>query len=166
MRIGQAIQKSTEVLTAMNQLVRMPEVAQTMRQLGMEMMKVGHAFLPSNNPPLERQAGLIDETINDAMESLDEPNAEAEADAEVDKVLTEVVRGTLDKVVPVRSPVWLDTERHARRLSGGFLPNLFVSTPNLSSHMVGRRASIADRLISLAAPLSLSGCLPSGCCPG
>lgn len=40
LRIAGSLQKSTEVMKAMQQLIKIPEVAATMRDLSKEMMKV------------------------------------------------------------------------------------------------------------------------------
>lgn len=40
LRVAGAMQKSTEVMKAMNSLVKMPEIQATMRELSKEMMKV------------------------------------------------------------------------------------------------------------------------------
>jgi hypothetical protein len=40
-----------------------------------------------------RQAGLIEEMMDDAMESADADDVDEEADEEVDKVLTEIMTG-------------------------------------------------------------------------
>ncbi|KAJ4461761.1 putative charged multivesicular body protein 3 [Paratrimastix pyriformis] len=88
MRVAGAISKSTEVMQAMNRLMRLPELGETARQLSQEMMK----------------AGLIEETISDAMESV-APVNEAEADAEVDRALAEVIGGIVDQAAPVRTPL-------------------------------------------------------------
>jgi len=40
LRIAGALQRSTEVMKAMQQLIKIPEVAATMRDLSKEMMKV------------------------------------------------------------------------------------------------------------------------------
>lgn len=42
LRIAGALQKSTEVMKAMQQLIKVPEVAATMRDMSKEMMKVLH----------------------------------------------------------------------------------------------------------------------------
>lgn len=40
-RVAGALQKSTEVMKAMQSLVKIPEIQATMRELSKEMMKVG-----------------------------------------------------------------------------------------------------------------------------
>ncbi|CAB3369497.1 charged multivesicular body protein 3 [Cloeon dipterum] len=82
-RVAGALKKSTEVMTSMQHLVRVPEVAATMRELSREMMK----------------AGIIEEMLEETFEGLeDQEELEEEAQEEVDKVLWEVTQGQLGKV--------------------------------------------------------------------
>ncbi|XP_049808586.1 charged multivesicular body protein 3 [Schistocerca nitens] len=82
LRVAGSLQKSTEVMQAIQSLVRVPEVAATMRDLSREMMK----------------AGIIEEMLEETMEGLeDEEELEEEAQEEVDKVLWELTAGTLGK---------------------------------------------------------------------
>lgn len=70
-RVAGSVSKSTEVMQAMQSLVRVPEVAATMRELSKEMMK----------------AGIIEEMLDETMESVeDSEEVEDEADEEIDKV--------------------------------------------------------------------------------
>ncbi|KAK9309775.1 hypothetical protein QLX08_000750 [Tetragonisca angustula] len=79
-RVAGSVQKSTEVMQAMQSLVRVPEVAATMRELSKEMMK----------------AGIIEEMLDETMESVeDSEEVEDEADEEIDKILWEVTAGQL-----------------------------------------------------------------------
>lgn len=67
-----ALQKSTQVMQAMQSLIKIPEVAATMRELSKEMMK----------------AGIMEEMINDTFESLeDQEELEEAADEEIDNVI-------------------------------------------------------------------------------
>jgi len=80
LRIAGALQSSTQVMKSMQQLIRVPEIAATMRDLSKEMMK----------------AGIIEEMLEDTMESLeDSEELEEEAQQEVDKVLWEITAGQL-----------------------------------------------------------------------
>ncbi|KAL2099349.1 hypothetical protein ACEWY4_005829 [Coilia grayii] len=82
LRVSGALQKSTEVMKAMQSLVKVPEVQATMRELSKEMMK----------------AGIIEEMLEDTFESMeDEDEMEEEAEAEVDKILFEITAGALGK---------------------------------------------------------------------
>ena len=63
--------QSTEVMQAMQQLVKMPEVARTMQEMSKEMMK----------------AGIMEEMMEDTFEGLeDQDELEEAAQEEVDKV--------------------------------------------------------------------------------
>ncbi|XP_043268526.1 charged multivesicular body protein 3 [Venturia canescens] len=79
-RVAGSLSKSTEVMQAMQSLIRVPEVAATMRDLSKEMMK----------------AGIIEEMLDETMDSIeDSEEIEDEADEEVDKVLWELTAGQL-----------------------------------------------------------------------
>lgn len=81
-KIQGSLKKSTGIMKDVNTLVRMPELNNTMRQLSTELVR----------------AGIIEEIVDDAMpnDELVEDELE-EADAEVDKVLQEVLHGKLSK---------------------------------------------------------------------
>lgn len=83
-----SLQKSTEVMAAMQKLVRLPEIANTMREMSQEMTK----------------AGILEEMIEETMESLeDSEEIEEEAQGEVDKVLWELTDGKLGEAPAVPS---------------------------------------------------------------
>nr|CAD7261446.1 unnamed protein product [Timema shepardi] len=74
LRVAGALQKSTEVMQAMQNLVRVPEVAAAMRELSKEMMR----------------AGIIEEMLEETMDTMEDPEEmEEEAGEEVDKVSCE-----------------------------------------------------------------------------
>ncbi|PNF21511.1 Charged multivesicular body protein 3 [Cryptotermes secundus] len=80
LRVAGSLQKSTEVMQAIQSLVRVPEVAATMRDLSKEMMR----------------AGIIEEMMEETMDILeDQDELEEEAQEEVDKVLWELTAGQL-----------------------------------------------------------------------
>ncbi|XP_055902095.1 charged multivesicular body protein 3 [Eupeodes corollae] len=80
LRVAGSLQKSTEVMQAMQNLVRYPELAGIMRDMSKEMMK----------------AGIIDEMLEETMDSLeDSEELEEDAQKEVDKVLWEITEGKL-----------------------------------------------------------------------
>jgi len=111
--------KSTEVMGAMNRLVKVGDIRNTMQAMQKEMMKVRAAAsqpAPEAPPPVRRrgalpcteasrrlphaacpitcpvacpQAGLIEEMIDDQMDEMDEEDEEA-ADEEVMKVMEEL----------------------------------------------------------------------------
>ncbi|CAK5075162.1 unnamed protein product [Meloidogyne enterolobii] len=80
-RMAGTLKQSTEVMRAMQQLVKVPEVMQIMREMAKEMTKMG----------------LIEEIIEETMESFEPENMEELAQEEVDKVLWEVTAGELGK---------------------------------------------------------------------
>ena len=87
-KIQGSLKKSTGIMKDVNTMVRLPELSATMRQLSAELVK----------------AGIIEEMVDDAIPSdeiLDEEDEE-EADAEVDKVLQEVLHGKLSQAEHVR----------------------------------------------------------------
>ncbi|OZJ03115.1 hypothetical protein BZG36_03372 [Bifiguratus adelaidae] len=89
LKIAGTLQKSSEVMKLVNNLVRLPEVSRAMQQLSMELTK----------------AGIMDEMVQDTLESLDDEEVEEEADAEVDKVLYEVTNGMLGEAGAVGAPL-------------------------------------------------------------
>ncbi|XP_078267313.1 charged multivesicular body protein 3 [Rhinoraja longicauda] len=80
-RVTGALDKSTEVMKAMQNLVKIPEIQATMRDLSKEMMK----------------AGIIDEMLEDTFESMEDEDMEEAAEMEIDKILFEVTAGALGK---------------------------------------------------------------------
>ncbi|KAI1887404.1 hypothetical protein AGOR_G00189950 [Albula goreensis] len=81
LRVAGAMQKSTEVMKAMQSLVKIPEIQATMRELSMEMAK----------------AGMIEEMMEDTFESMEDEDMEEAAEAEVDKILFDITAGALGK---------------------------------------------------------------------
>ncbi|EFA10075.1 charged multivesicular body protein 3 [Tribolium castaneum] len=80
LRVAGSLAKSTEVMQAMQRLLRVPEVAQTMQNLSKEMMK----------------AGIIEEMLDETMDSFeDTEEMEEAAQTEIDKVLWEITEGKL-----------------------------------------------------------------------
>ncbi len=79
-KIEGSLKASTRIMKDVNTLIRLPELTGTMQELSQELMK----------------AGIIDEMVGDAL-----PNDELlegedeEAETEVDKVLSEVLKGKL-----------------------------------------------------------------------
>jgi len=72
-KVAGALKKSSEIMTMMNNLVRLPELQHMMMTMAREMEK----------------AGLIDEVVADTLDDLDD-DVEAEADEAVQKVLGEL----------------------------------------------------------------------------
>lgn len=81
-RVAGALQKSTEVMKAMQSLIKIPEIQETMRDLSKEMMK----------------AGIIEEMMEDTFESMEDgEDMEEAAEEEVDKILFDITAGALGK---------------------------------------------------------------------
>lgn len=80
LRVAGSLAKSTEVMQAMQRLIRVPEVAQTMQEMSKEMMK----------------AGIIEEMLDDTMSEMeDTEEMEEAAQSEIDKVLWEITAGKI-----------------------------------------------------------------------
>lgn len=76
LRVAGSLSKSTEVMQAMQNLVRLPEIAGAMREMSKEMMK----------------AGIIEEMLEETMESVEDTDElEEEVQSEVDKVSCAIV---------------------------------------------------------------------------
>ncbi|EEB17313.1 Charged multivesicular body protein, putative [Pediculus humanus corporis] len=82
LRVAGSLSKSTEVMNAMQNLLKLSDVSDTMRELSREMMK----------------AGIIEEMLEETFEGMeDQDEMEEEAQEQVDKILWEVTQGTLGK---------------------------------------------------------------------
>ena len=82
-KIQGSLKKSTGIMKDVNTLIRLPELSATMQQLSTELVR----------------AGIIEEVVDDAItDNQLLEDEEEEADAEVDKVLQEVLRGKLTQV--------------------------------------------------------------------
>lgn len=84
LRVAGSLQKSSEVMQLMQNLIRVPEVALTMREMSKEMMKAGI---------IEE---MMDETL-DTVTGVDTDDMEEEVQKEVDKVIEEITTGALIK---------------------------------------------------------------------
>jgi len=81
-RVAGSLSKSADVMKAMNQLIKVPEIQKTMQEMSKEMMK----------------AGIIEEMMEDALEPLDESeDLEEDVQQEVDKVISEIMAGKVSK---------------------------------------------------------------------
>ncbi|GAA5969869.1 hypothetical protein JCM3765_002923 [Sporobolomyces pararoseus] len=85
-KVTGTLQQSSEIMKASNSLISVPQLSSTMREMSMEMMK----------------AGIMQEMLDDTMESLDEnaqdEEMEEEAQEEVDKVLWQITDGKFGQV--------------------------------------------------------------------
>lgn len=87
-KIEGSLKVSTRIMKDVNTLVRLPELMGSMMELSQELMK----------------AGIIEEMVQDSLpedELLD--GEDEEADAEVDKVLGEILQGKLGKAGKVET---------------------------------------------------------------
>ncbi|KAL7624076.1 Vacuolar protein-sorting-associated protein 24 [Parahypoxylon ruwenzoriense] len=83
-KIEGSIRASVGVMRDVNSLIRLPQLAGTMRELSVELMK----------------AGVIEEMIGENLpvdEGLMDDEEELEAEGEVDKVLGEILKGRMEK---------------------------------------------------------------------
>lgn len=86
-KIQGSLKKSTGIMKDVNTLVRLPELSGTMHQLSTELVR----------------AGIIEEVVDDALtDNQVMEEEEEEADAEVDNVLQEVLRGKLTQAESVK----------------------------------------------------------------
>ena len=89
-KIEGSIKASTGIMKDVNTLVRLPELTGTMRELSQELMK----------------AGIIEEMVGDSLPDDDLLEGEdEEAEAEVDKVLGEILQGKLGAAKVDQKPV-------------------------------------------------------------
>ena len=80
LKVTQSLERSTDVMRSMSNLIKIQEIAGTMQEMSREMMR----------------AGIIDEMLEETMEdALGGEELEMEADKEVDKVLFELTDGQL-----------------------------------------------------------------------
>lgn len=80
-KIEGSIKSSVGIMRSVNQLVRLPELTSTMSELSRELMK----------------AGIIEEMVDDTLANDQLEGEEEEAEAEVDKVLNEILPPAVQK---------------------------------------------------------------------
>lgn len=81
-KIQGSMKVSTDIMKSVNSLVKLPELMGTMQEISQELMK----------------AGIIEEMISDTLDTQDIlDNEDEEVDAEVDKVLGEVLNNKMDQ---------------------------------------------------------------------
>lgn len=88
-RIEGSIRASVGIMRDVGTLIRLPELAGTMRELSVELMK----------------AGVIEEMVGEALPEMDvlAGEEEEEAEGEVDKVLGEILKDRMEKAGPLPS---------------------------------------------------------------
>jgi len=81
-KIEGSIRASVGIMKEVNQLIRLPELAGTMRELSMELMK----------------AGVIEEMVGESLPDTDIlEDEDEEAEEEIDKVLGEILKDRMEK---------------------------------------------------------------------
>lgn len=73
------LEKSTQVMTAMQKLIKIPDIQKAMMTMSKEMMK----------------AGIIEEMLEETMEQMEDDDIEEAADKEIENVLYEITKGQL-----------------------------------------------------------------------
>ncbi|KAJ3044285.1 Vacuolar protein-sorting-associated protein 24 [Rhizophlyctis rosea] len=89
LKVAGSLQKSTDIMKLVNNLVKLPEIHNTMQEMSQEMMK----------------AGIIDEMMEDAIAMGDEDDIEEEAESEVNNILFELTDGALGEAGTVGAPL-------------------------------------------------------------
>ena len=75
MQVSQAIGKTSEVMKAMNQLIKIPELQKTLKTMSKEMYK----------------SGIIEEITDDAFATMDPEDLDEKAEEQVDSVLQDIL---------------------------------------------------------------------------
>ena len=106
MKIAGSMKSSTEVMKSMSSLMSIPELQRTMQEMSKEMMK----------------AGIIDEMIQDTMDSVLDQDDDIDkiADAEVDKIITEITQGKLKNLTDVNKDSLLVGDRETAGAAAAF----------------------------------------------
>lgn len=106
MKIAGSMKSSTEVMKSMSSLMSIPELQRTMQEMSKEMMK----------------AGIIDEMIQDTMDSVLDQDDDIDkiADAEVDKIITEITQGKLKNLTDVNKDSLLVGDREVAGAAAAF----------------------------------------------
>lgn len=78
-RVAGVMGKSTGIMKAMNEIIKAPELASTMRSMQMEMSR----------------AGIIEEMMDDAFAAVEPEDLDAEADEEVEKLMADITQSVL-----------------------------------------------------------------------
>ncbi|ORX41293.1 Snf7-domain-containing protein [Kockovaella imperatae] len=101
-KVTGAFQKSSEIMKTTNQLVKLPQLSATMREMSMEMTK----------------SGIMSEMMEETLDTIDDDEIEEEADAEVEKVLFELTDGKLGQAGKVGGelPVKEEDEQEAAEM--------------------------------------------------
>lgn len=96
LKVTGSLEKSTEIMKLSNNLIRLPQMSRSMKDMSKELMKVRQTWLT--------QAGILEEMMNDTLEAgafgEDQEELEEEAQAEVDQVLNELTDGASPHLTP------------------------------------------------------------------
>lgn len=111
-KVTGSLQKSTEIMKLSNQLVKLPQISQAMREMSMEMTKVRRAVASVVLFLTGVQAGILEEMMDDTLAVEEDEELEEEADAEVDKVLFDLTNGKLGQAGKVETEVPVSAFRH------------------------------------------------------
>jgi charged multivesicular body protein 3 len=89
-KVTGCLQKNTQVMKSMNSLMKLPQMRESMYQMSKEMMK----------------AGLMEDLVNETMESLEDEGEQEIVDAEVDNIVNQILEGKMLQAVstPKSSP--------------------------------------------------------------
>ncbi|KXS18609.1 hypothetical protein M427DRAFT_67645 [Gonapodya prolifera JEL478] len=90
-KLAGALQKSSQLMHAVNKVINLPEISHQMRELQRELVRAGVTD------------ELMSETLDTAIDGADGEELEEEADMEVDRVLWEVTNGLLGQALPTPS---------------------------------------------------------------
>ena len=105
-KVTGSLQKSTEIMKLSNQLIRLPQISQTMREMSMEMTKVSfYSVVMALTFMILFKAGILEGMLDDTLNVEDDEELEEEADAEVDKVLFDLTNGKLGQAGTVQNPL-------------------------------------------------------------
>lgn len=129
--------KSAGIMKAMGRLLNAPEVMGTMRVMGAEMMK----------------AGIIEEMMADAMESVEPDGLDEEADEEVEKVMFDLTAGVLGTAptapvagIPQRAPVEAQASSSSAAAAAADRGRVAVPAGGAGDADIGDLASRLDRI--------------------
>lgn len=79
LKVNQCFAKSAEVMHGINDLMKLPEMRETMKDMAREMAR----------------SGLIEDSLNDTFAGMEDPTLDSAADTEVDRILLEITGATL-----------------------------------------------------------------------
>eukprot|EP01084_Bolivina_argentea_P104159 186533_1 len=95
-KVAGCMESSSEVMSAMNEAIKIPELQKSLLELGREM----------------ERAGLVEEIVADGLDAMEEPGIEEEADQQVEQVISELTAQIFQnaKEAPTAKPVVAETQ--------------------------------------------------------